>query len=265
LLSSYGLIDPREGMPRAREAANRALTINPSHARAHASLGRTAMIFDWDWMTAGWHFARAVELSPGEPVTHQWRAYYLSAVGKHDEAVEEARRAVAADPLSLNSHTALGYVLYVARRFDEAATQLERTLEIDPDFAQARRNLALVRVQQGRVGEAVVAMKRVALLNGSAPAAEAELAWVLALSGDHRAARAALADLDRRRASTFVPPDALALIYSGLGATDEATAWLQRAFTLRVAGLAHLPVEPVWESLREHPLVREMSEAIRPQ
>jgi DNA-binding winged helix-turn-helix (wHTH) protein/Tfp pilus assembly protein PilF len=264
LLSSYGLIDPREGMPRARDAANRALTLDPSLARAHASLARTVMIFDWDWMTAGWHFARAVELSPGDPVTHQWHAYYLSAVGKHDDAVEEARRAVASDPLSLNSHTALGFVLYLARRFDEAAAQLERTLEIDPDFAQARRNLALVRVQQRRLGEAAVAMKRVAVLNESAPVAAAELAWVLALSGERDAARAALADLDRQRASAFVPPDAVALIYAGLGATDEATAWLQRAFMLRVPGLAHLPVDPVWDSLREHTAVRTMIEAIRP-
>jgi DNA-binding winged helix-turn-helix (wHTH) protein/Tfp pilus assembly protein PilF len=264
LLSSDGLLDPREGMPRARDAANRALTIDPSHARAHASLGRTTMIFDWDWLTAGWHFARAVELSPGDPAVHQWRAYYLSALGRHDEAVEEARRAVAADPLSLNSHTALGYGLYLARRFEEAAAQLERTLEIDPDFAQARRNLALVRVQQRRLSEAVAAMKRVALLNDSAPAAAAELAWVLALSGEHDEARMALADLDRRRTSTFVPPDAVALIYAGLGATDQATAWLQRAFTVKVAGLALLAVEPVWDSLRSHPPVREMIEAIRP-
>ena len=264
LLSSYGVIDPREGMPRARDAANRALTIDPSHARAHASLARTTMIFDWDWVTAGWHFTRAVELKPGDPITHQWRSYYLSAIGRHDEAVAEARRSVAADPLSLNSNTALGFVLYLARRFDESAAQLERTLEIDPDFAQARRDLALVRVQQGRLGEAVVALKRVALLNESAPVAAAELAWALALSGDHVAARATLADLDRRRASAYVPPDAVALIYTGLGATDEAAAWLRRAFTLRVASLAHLPVDPVWDSLREHPGVREMIETIRP-
>ena len=264
LLSSYGVIDPREGMPRARDAANRALTIDPSHARAHASLARTTMIFDWDWVTAGWHFTRAVELSPGNATTHQWRAYYLSAVGRHDEAVAEARRAVAADPLSLNSNTALGFVLYLARRFDEAAAQLERTLEIDPDFAQARRDLALVRVQQRRLGEAMVAMKRVALLNESAPAAAAELAWVVALNGNHAAARATLADLDRRRATAYVPPDAVALIYTGLGASDEAAAWLQRAFTLRVASLAHLPVDPVWDLLREHPGVREMIDTIRP-
>lgn len=265
LMSSYGLVDPREGMPRARDAANRALTLNPSLARAHASIGRTAMIFDWDWTTAGWHFARAVELEPGHATTHQWHAYYLSALGRHDEAVDEVRRAVAAEPLSLNANTALGYVLYLARRYDESSFQLERTLEIDPDFAQARRNLALVRVQQGQLDEAVAAMSRVVMIANRAPYARAELAWLRARRGETDEARRELADLDRLREIEFVPPDALALVYAGLGAEDEAAGWLQRALAMRVANLALLPVEPVWDGLRAHPRVQQITAAIRPE
>jgi hypothetical protein len=77
------LIDPREGMPRARDAANRALMLNPALPAAHASLARTAMIFDLDWRTAEWHFKRALTLDPGSPATHQWFAYLLSAQGRH--------------------------------------------------------------------------------------------------------------------------------------------------------------------------------------
>ena len=141
LLASYGMVDPREAMPRARDAANRALMLDAGLARAHAALGRTTMVYDWDWRTAGWHFTRALALEPGDATTHQWHAYYLSATGRHDDAIDEARRAVAAEPLSLSANTALGFVLYLARRTDEAAAQLERTLAIDPDFAQARRDL----------------------------------------------------------------------------------------------------------------------------
>lgn len=263
LLSSYGLIDPREGMPRAREAANRALTLDPTLARAHASLGRTTMIFDRDWRTARWHFTKAVELEPGHSTTHQWFAYMLSAIGSHADAIDEARRAVAADPLSLNSNTALGYVLYLARDYDEAAAQLSRTLDIDPDFAQARRDLALVRVQQGRFAEALAGMQRVAALNDGSPVALAELAWAHAAAGDRATSRTLLARLDRLREATYVAPDSVALVHTGLGAHDEAIAWLQRAFTVRAGTLAHLPVDPVWDRLRDDPRVRTMTVTIR--
>jgi DNA-binding winged helix-turn-helix (wHTH) protein/Tfp pilus assembly protein PilF len=263
LLSSYGFVDPREGMPRVREAANRALALDPSRARAHATLGRARMVFDWDWKTAESHLRRAIELDPGDATSHQWYAYLLSGLAQHDAAIAEARRAVASDPLSLNTNTALGLVLYLSRRYDEASAQLERTLEIDPDFGQARRNLALVRIQQGRIPEAISALERVAALSESTPVAMAELAWVRALGGEQPTARRMLADIDRLRASSYVPPDSLALVYAGLEEADAAMAWLQRAATMRVSTLAHLAVDPVWDSLRDDPRLQQLVQTIR--
>jgi DNA-binding winged helix-turn-helix (wHTH) protein/tetratricopeptide (TPR) repeat protein len=262
LMASSGMVDPRGAMPRARDAANRALTIDPGLARAHASLGRTAMLFDWDWRTAGWHFARAVALEPGHATTHQWHAGYLSAIGQHDAAIAEAGRAVAAEPLSLNANTALGYALYLARRADAAAAQLERTLEIDPDFLQARRHLALVRVQQGRLRDALRELERVVVTSRESPAALAERAWVLGLLGDRAATRREIARLEGLPASTFVPPDALALAHLGLGDRRTAAGYLRRAFEIRAAPLAHLAVEPIWDALRDLAEVRQLIDAV---
>jgi tetratricopeptide (TPR) repeat protein len=250
LQSSYGIIDPREGMPRARDAANRALMLNPSSASAHASLARTAMIFDLDWRTSAWHFSRSLALEPGAATTHQWFAYLLSAQGRHDDAIAEAGRAVAAEPRSLNANTALGYVLYLARRYDDAAAQLTRTLEIDPGFSQARRDRALVLLQQGRPGDAVRGLARVAALNADSPAALGELAWARGVGGERAEAARLLATLDRMRTHVYVAPDTLALVYLGLGDRDQAINWLQRAAAVKVAAVAHLAVEPMWDPLR---------------
>lgn len=250
LQASYGLIDPREAMPRARDAANRALMLNPALAAAHASLARTAMIFDLDWRTAEWHFTRALALDSGAATTRQWFAYLLSAQGHHDAAVAEANRAVLADPQSLNANTALGYVLYLARRYEDARTQLTRTLEIDPGFAQARRDLALVHVQQDRLDLAVPALLRVASINEASPAALAEVAWVQALSGNRSEAAHLLARLERLREQVYVPPDALALAYLGSGDYDQAANWLKRAMATKVASMAHLAVDPMWDPIR---------------
>lgn len=262
LLASGGFVDARDGMARARDAANRALMLDPNQARAHAALGRTALILDWDWRVARWHLATALARDPGAAATHRWLALLHGAAGDHDQAVAAARRAVAADPLSLDSHTSLGFVHYLARRFDDAAAELTRTLEIDPGFVPARRHLALVRVQQQRFGEAVDHLQRVAVLDEGSPVAIAELAWAYAAGGDRVRAGITLAALDRVRATSYVSPDNVALVHAALGNTGEAVAWLERAFALRTSALVYLSVDPRWDSLRRDARVRAMITAI---
>jgi DNA-binding winged helix-turn-helix (wHTH) protein/tetratricopeptide (TPR) repeat protein len=264
LMSSNGSIDSRYGMMRAREAAIRALTLDPASARAHVSLGRVTMIVDWDWATAEWHFTRAITLEPGEPTAHEWYAYLLSATGRYVDAIAEARRAVQAEPQSLNARTALGFVLYLARRYDEAAAELERTLTVDPDFVQARRDLALVRVQQRRYSEALADMERVAAINAGAAAALADVAWLHALTGDRAKAHGVLADLGRRDADASVAPDSLALVSLGLGNRDEGIRLLEHAFEMKIATLVYLSVDPVWDGIRDDPRVQQMVAAAHP-
>ncbi|MEW6323177.1 MAG: tetratricopeptide repeat protein, partial [Acidobacteriota bacterium] len=253
LLSSYGLVDPREAMPRARDAANRALAIDPSLAQAHASLGRTAMIFDWDWRTAEFHLAKARALAPGDGRVHQWSAYLLAALGRFEEAEAEARRAVAAEPLSPNTNTALGFVLYLTRQFEAAEIQLRRTIEMDPDFLQARRALALVAVQTRRLPEATAELERVARVNRESPAARADLAWIYGLSGRQDEARRLIAELEQTASRSFVPPDGLAQASLGIGDIDAALSWIDRALATRVATLANLAVDPMWDPMRGQP------------
>lgn len=263
LLASYGMEEPRQALERSRTYANRALAINPDQADAHASLGRTAMISDWDWQVSERHFQRAIEINDRSAPTHQWYAYLLSARGRHAEAEREARRATEIDPTSLNAATSVGYVLYAARRFDDAAATLRGVIEVDPDFMQARRNLGMVLALQGRNQEAVSEFERVVRLSGESAVAEADLAWVRGRAGDRRGARRLLERLQARDASGYVPPDAMALALSGAGQIDAAVTAVQAAFEARVATIAHLSVDPVWDSLRDLPSVRDMAEAVR--
>ena len=263
LLASYGMEEPRRALERARTYANRALAINPDQADAHASLGRTAMIGDWDWQTAERHFQRAIEINGLSAPTHQWYAYLLSASGRHAEAEREARRATEIDPTSLNAATSVGYVLYAARRFDDAAAALKRVIEVDPDFMQARRNLGLVLALQGHNREAASEFERVVRLSGESSVAEADLAWVRGRAGDRRGARRLLERLQARNANGYVPPDAMARAFSGAGQVDAAVTAVQEAFDARVATIAHLPVDPMWDSLRDVPSVRNMAEVVR--
>lgn len=262
LLSSYGLEESGEAMALSRQFANRALVIDPASAEAHASLGRTAMLAEWNWQVAEWHFQRAIETRQNYPTAHQWYAYLLSATGRHAEAEREARKAAALDPLSLSAATGVGYVLYAARRFTEAAAALHNVIEADPDFMQARKDLGLVLVAQERYAEAIPQFERVVRLSGESAVAQADLAWARGLAGDVPGAQRLLTRIEARQANGYVPLDSMSLAQLSAGQPDRAVATLNAAFKTRVPGVARLAVDPRWDALRDVPQVKAMAETV---
>lgn len=131
------------GMPRAREAALKALQLDPNLAEAHTSLAFIKMHYEWDFPAAEHEFKKALELNPGYATAHHWYAYYLMAMMRVDEALEKIRQAQQLDPLSLVICTDVAEMLFFAHRYGESMEQLKKTLEMDPDFPLARRMMAI--------------------------------------------------------------------------------------------------------------------------
>src|ERR1051326_5538655 len=113
-------LPPGLGYRKAKTAARRALELNPALAEAHTSLAFAQLFADWDWAASEAGFRRAIALDPGYATGHQWYAEYLTAMGRFDEALLEARAAEDLDALSYAMPTTLVNVFYYARRFDEA-------------------------------------------------------------------------------------------------------------------------------------------------
>ena len=255
--------EPRAATARARDYARRALAINPRSGEAHASLGRTSMLADWDWTLSESHFKKAIALDPGSRNCASMVRVPAQRDGRHAEAEREAIRAAESDWLSLNAATSVGYVQYAARHFDKAAATLRRVLEVDPDFAQARRNLGLVLAMQGKHAEAVTECERVSRLTGDAPVSLADLAWAKGRAGDRDGARRILRELEARGAKQYVPGDVLAKALVGAGYHERAIDALAQAFESRVATLTSLAVDPVWDELRELPRVKALAMALK--
>lgn len=264
MMASDGLEDPKTAMPRAREAANRALTLDPGFAAAHASLGRTTMLFDWDWKIAVWHFERARTLAPNHAVGRQWFAACYAAMAMHADAEQEARAALALQPLDVGANATLGHVLYMAKRYGDAEAQLRTTLELDPGFVQARRLLGLTLVLAGKPGEALSEFERAAQLAGETPTSLADLAMARARAGDRVGARRLLTRLvGHPEPTAYVAPDGVAQVYWGLGDRNAAVEWLQKAYQARVSTVAYLMADPLWDELRDDPRVGAMIEGIK--
>ena len=131
--ANLGLTPSRKSIPRAKTEALKALELDSELAEAHAILGFISLTYDWDWPAAEKRFKRAIELNPNCAEAHYPYANYLSALGRHEEAVAEAKRALDLDPLSGITNANMAYILYAARRYDEAIEDCKKALQIGPD------------------------------------------------------------------------------------------------------------------------------------
>jgi DNA-binding winged helix-turn-helix (wHTH) protein/TolB-like protein/Flp pilus assembly protein TadD len=262
LLPLYGNTPPRDAFPRAIAKAREALRLDPDLAEAHTTLAYARFLYDWSWADAEQGFRQAQRLDPGYPTAPQWYSYLLSATGRHDEAIANARLAQRLDPLSLVINADLGFVLYFARRNDEAIAQFERTLELDPRFPYTRFGLAFALAAAGRRDEAVKEAQQAVELSGDSSVMQGALGYTLATAGRTAEARAVRATLERRRGTDRVQPGAFALVDTGLGDHAAALDELDAAYRDRSRFVVLMGVWPAFDPLRQEPRWAELTRRV---
>ncbi len=263
-LGWFGHLAPEEAFPQAKAAATKALELDDMVAEAHASLANIRFAYDWDWKGAERSFERAIELNPGNPMTHQWYADYLMfAANRRNEALAEIRQAKELDPLSLLTNTTVGWYLYITGRYDQAIEQLQRTLELDPNFALARHNLGLVYLQQSRFVEAVAEFQEVASVYGSDPVHMASLGHAYGLIGRRGEALRIVQELEVRSKQAYTPSYYVAWVYAGLDQDEDTLRWLEKAFEEKASLVVLLRLDPLFNRVRSDPrfqsLLRRMN------
>ncbi len=246
-------VTPREAMPKAKEAAMKALAIDNALAEAHASLGYVKFYFDWDWPGAETEFKRGIELNPAYAEGHHYYSHFLIAMGRDEESLIESRRCLELEPLNLLLNVHLGWHYLYARQYDQAVNQLKKTLEMDANFAQTHRWLGLALEQQTRSAEAIDELQKAIALFGGNTLTEAELAHAHAVSGKRDEAQKELARLKETAQYKYVPAYQIAGIYAGLGEKDQAFAWLEKAYDERSDLLVNLKREQEFDGLRSDP------------
>ena len=249
---------PTEALPKAKEAALKALAIDDTLAEPHVSLAHILYYYDHDFASAEREYKRAIELNPNYPTAPQWYAVYLMSVGRFDEALAQNRRAQELDPLSLPINMTLGWVMLTARRSDEAVQQLRKTLELDQNFILAHHRLGLVFEQQGKYEDAINEFKLVVNLTAGKPLGTAALARAYALAGRRAEAQKILNELQQLSAQRFVSPVSVALIFSALGEKDQAFAWLDKGVYARDGLLVRIRFDHRFDSLRSDPRFAEL-------
>ena len=248
MLVVYGISQPKDAFPRAKEAATKALSIDGTLAEARTSLAFIRHRWDWGRDEAEKEFQLAIKYKPSYAPAHQWYSSYLVAMGRFDEAIAEAKRAEELEPLSFISNSHLGWILYLAGRYDEAIAHCKRLLDVDPNFFPARRYLGLAYEQKGMYAEAIDQFQQGVKLSGS-PLMMSLLGHAYAASGKRTEAQRILAELDQQK-QRYVSPYTVATIYAGLGDKDQAFKWLEKAFEERDIWLMNMKVDHVLKPIR---------------
>ena len=256
VLSNWGWMDHRDGHRRGIAAAERALELDPLNAGANASLGALHLWSTRDWDASEEYFHQAIILDPEYAYAHYWYSALLSALGRHQESVQEAIAAKAVDPLSPQIAFGLSRSLFLAREYAEAATETSTALELYPDYGPLHAQLCRIRAVLGQFQEAEEACAREQEVSGLGRTLS--MAVVKAFQGDREGALQEMEGVAALQGGDELQPVIVAMIYAGLGDTDAAFEHLEHAFDGDYPYLEYLPSNPFFDPLREDPRFGEL-------
>ncbi len=246
LLGGGRYMRPSEARPLAKAAALKALELDETLGEAHTAL---ASIYydDADLPASEREFKRALELSPGYATAHHWYAWYLAAVGRHDDAIRHVLIAQEREPFSLPIRTNTGFFHYLAGKYDRAIELCRSVLGLDPKHSGALECVAQSYLEIGRYEDALKELRR------SDDVDQAELGYALAVAGRTAEARKLLADWHERARKGYVAPYDFAVVYTGLDDRNAAFEWLEKARTEKDSRLVTIKVHPRFKKLRGDP------------
>ena len=264
LLPNYGAAAPRDSIPQAKAAAQKALELDSNLAEAHASSG-TLSENDFAFERSITEFERAIQLSPNYATAHHWFGDGpLMALARSDRSIAEGKRAVELDPLSLINNADLGWDYFNPRRYDEAIAQYRKTIDIDSHFYLAHYYLGEALLLKGQLTEAIAEYRRAIELSDD-PLALALLGQAYARAGQRDEAQKILERLTQEAKSRYVSGYSFALVLTGLGDKEGAIDALERAYRNgEGSDIYIIRVDPLLDDLRGQPRFEALAEKIVP-
>jgi TolB-like protein/DNA-binding winged helix-turn-helix (wHTH) protein len=261
----YGVLMELEAMPKARDAAARAIALDDSLAQAHTMMGFVKAHYEYDWAAAEREFQQALKLNPSDSYAHLFYSNsYLSPLGRHDDAIAEMKKAIELDPFSPRIQSFLGRTYIWARRYDDALVHFQRTSQMFPSFAIDHERLAHLFAYRGEFDKAITEETRTRILVGE------DLRSVIKLEDSLRRAFVSrgprgywekLLELSQRSDNppeAYTTGDGLAILYARLGEKEKALQALEQAYDERQLHMTEIGIEPAFDALQSEPRFQEL-------
>jgi serine/threonine protein kinase/tetratricopeptide (TPR) repeat protein len=262
--SGLGILPANETVPRARQAVDKALTLDANLAQAYKVRGLIAMNHDWDRRAAEQALTRALQLGPGSASAYLWNAWRLALLEKrHDLALIELEEAERLDPLDLQVKTQIGYVHHFRHDLDRAIAQFEKVVSLEPSFAFAHYALGDACTQRGQFDRAIAEFNQSIALAGRSVNHIGVLGYTYGRSGHRERAYEHLNELTSRSATGYVSPMWFALVHLGMSDRDGLFHWLDRAFAERDGSLILITAAVEFDPVREDPRFKALLDRMR--
>jgi serine/threonine-protein kinase len=245
----------------AKDAALKAVSIDDGLSDAHAAVAVVALR-EWDWKTAEEEDRKAIALNPGYPTAHMSYGNILRYLGRADESIVQAKRAVELDPLAVLTNEVLADAYLSARRYDLAVAQCQSALELHPGASSIHFILGWAYFYQGMYDKSVEAITRSLAIDGVDPELSPDLAYMNAATGKKEEALKTLGLLLTLAKQAPVDPGLIALVYAGLGQRQDALTQLEHAYKQHSSMMTWLKVDARFDNIRQEPRFQALMRAV---
>lgn len=253
LLGNNRFMPPDDVYPKAKEAALKALQLDPNLAEAHVSLAEILNDYEWNWPAAEKEYRRAIDLNPNDVNAHHWYAMSLAWHGKLGEAIEEIESASQLDPLSMRVNGNVAQIYFWAHDYEGALRKSQSALKIHPEDWGTHMVVGRIYLQTHVYQAAISELRRALYLAPGHPVLPVWLAYGYARTGQKEKAENVLRVLEKNQDVAYVSPALTAIAYVALGERDQAYAALDRAVKEHDTGLLIINVDPAFDPLRSEP------------
>jgi TolB-like protein len=258
----YGEMPPSTALPEAEKLLSKGLALDENEAILHSTLGMLRML-QWRWAESEQAHRRAIRLEPANAFPHQCYPILCSFLGRHDDAVFHASKAVELDPLDLMCNFRLVQANCYARRYVEAIRAARIAIELTPDSPYTYFYLALSLAALGSKEEAWETASTARKLAGGLPLGKGYFGYLAGVLGHTVEAREVVEDLAAGREKGYVPALPIVWTHLGLGQTADALGWLETALTERDPFLGSLMVFPAYDGIRDQPSFQRVAKELK--
>ena len=245
--------DVHDAYVKSRAAIDLALALDPNLSEAYSASCENKLFYEYDFVGAERQCKRAIDLKPNSSLAHEVYARFLTSRGRHDQALDESKKALDLDAKSLFVMRNLGVGLFYTRRYGEAAAQFRRVIEMDANFEATHRWLVVTLHMQGKTDEAFDFF-----MKARSKSEDPVVLRSYQTAFQEKGGRGFLFEHSNRIRGNYTR----ACLLAQLGDYDKALEFLEAAYQRREWGMAYLQVEPMLDPMRNDPRFMEFLKRI---
>ena len=260
---STSFLPPKEVMPQAQAAAERALSLDETLAEPHVVLARVFFTYVWDWPSADREYRRSLQLDPSSGDARGDYGLYLSAMGRTDEAATQIDEAKRLDPLSARVQYLVEFDWVLERKCAALIPANQAFLSLHGGYRGTRTRLVYCLAETGELERARAEAAKLQDMQNMDTEDISFLAIAYTRMGEPGKARDLLRQLENRSQHEYLCPYDISVVHAALGQKDQAFAYLDKAYDVRADCIAFLKVEPRADPLRSDARFQKLLQRVK--